>query len=134
MILIWFDGRKKYYGGICHSIFYYTKANNKNIKNDDKNKESPYLQYWHINSLYPWAMLQKVSVNNFDWIKDTSQFNEDFTKNYIEENDEGYFLEFDPQYLKILHELHNDLPFFPKFKKSKSLYLTYMIEVNMLHT
>ena len=29
-------------------------------------------------------MLQKLPVNNFEWIKDTSQFNEDFIKNYNE--------------------------------------------------
>ena len=27
------------------------------------------------------------------------------------------FLEVDVQYLKKLHEIHNDLPFFPKIKK-----------------
>ena len=48
------------------------------------------------------------------WIKDTSQFNEDFIKNYNEESDEGYFLEVDVQYLEKVHELHNDLPFLPK--------------------
>ena len=32
-------------------------------------------------------MSQKVPVNNFDWIKDISQFNEDFIKNYNEESD-----------------------------------------------
>ena len=29
-------------------------------------------------------MSQKLLVNNFEWIKDTSQFNEDFIKNYNE--------------------------------------------------
>ena len=29
---------------------------------------------------------------------DTFPFNEDFIKNYNEESDEGYFLEFDVQY------------------------------------
>ena len=43
-------------------------------------------------------MSQKLRVNNFEWIKDTSQFNEDFIKNYDEERDEGYFLEVDFQY------------------------------------
>ena len=37
-------------------------------------------------------MLQKLPINNFKWNEDTSQFNEDFIKHYIEENDEGYFL------------------------------------------
>ena len=32
-------------------------------------------------------------------MKDTSQFIADFIKNYNEESDEGYFLEFDVQYL-----------------------------------
>ena len=66
---------------------------------------------------YGWAMSQKLPVNNFEWIKETSQFNEDFIKNYNEESDEGYFLEVDVQYLEKLHELHNDLPFLPERMK-----------------
>ena len=62
-------------------------------------------------------MSQKLPVNNFELIKDTSQFNEDFIKNYNEESDEGYFLEVDVQYLEKLHELHNDLPFLPERMK-----------------
>ena len=68
------------------------------MKDYDKNKELTYLQYWDVNNLYGWAMSQKLPVNNFEWIKDTSQFNEDFIKNYNEESDEGYFLEVDVQY------------------------------------
>ena len=56
-------------------------------------------------------MSQKLPVNNFEWTKDTSQFNEDFMKIYNEESDEGYFLEVGVQYLGKLHDLHNDLPF-----------------------
>ena len=55
-------------------------------------------------------MSKKFPVSNFEWIKDTSQFNEDFIKNYNEESDEGYFLEVDVQYVGKLHELHNYLP------------------------
>ena len=54
------------------------------------------------------------AVNNFEWIKDTSEFNEDLMKNYNEESDEIYFLEVDVQYLEQLHELHNDLSSLPK--------------------
>ena len=32
-------------------------------------------------------MFQKLPVNNFKWIEDTSQFNEDFVKNYNEESE-----------------------------------------------
>ena len=38
-------------GGIHHSIYQYEKANNKYMKNYDKNKEWSYLQYWDGNNL-----------------------------------------------------------------------------------
>ena len=122
-------------GGICHSIYRYAKANNKYMKDYDKNKELSYLQYWDVNNLYGWAMSQKLPVNNFEWIKDTSQFNEDFIKNYNEESDEGYFLEVDVQYLEKLGKLHNDLLFLPekiKIEKVKKLtkYVMYIINLD----
>ena len=54
---------------------------------------------------------EKLLVIKFEWIKDTSQFNEDFMKNYNEESNKGYFLKVDVQYLKKLNDLHNDLPY-----------------------
>ena len=54
------------------------------MKNYDKNKESSYILYWDVNNLYQWEMLQKLPLNNFEWIKHTSQFNKDFIKNYDE--------------------------------------------------
>ena len=42
------------------------------MKNYDNNKESAYLQYWNVNNLYDRAMLQKLPVSSFGWIKDTS--------------------------------------------------------------
>ena len=35
-------------GGICHSINRYATANNKYIKDYDKNKEPSYLKGWHV--------------------------------------------------------------------------------------
>ena len=37
-------------------------------------------------------MLQKLPVNNFEQIEETSQFNEDFIKNYNDESDMDIFL------------------------------------------
>ena len=81
-----------------------------------------HLKYWDVNNLYGREMSQKLPVNNFEWIEDTFQFNEDFIKIYNEESNEGYFLEVDVQY--PLHELHNDLPFLPermKIEKTEKL-------------
>ena len=44
-------------------------------------------------------------------------FSESFTKSYNEENDEGYFLAVDIQYLGNLHKLHNHLLFLPQRMK-----------------
>ena len=58
-------------------------------------------------------MSLKLPVNNFDWIKYTFQFNEDFMKNCNEESDEGYLIS-EIQYLEKLHELIMILSFLPE--------------------
>ena len=87
-------------GGICHSIHRYARANNKYMKNYDKNEESSYIQYLDANNLYGWAMCQKLPLNGFKWIEDTSKINEEFIKNYDENNDKGYILKVDVKYPK----------------------------------
>ena len=52
--------------GICHALHQYVKANNKDMKDYDKDKESSYLKYWDVNNLYGWTMSQKPPVNNFE--------------------------------------------------------------------
>ena len=111
-------------GGIGHSIHRYAKANNKYMNNYDENEESSYIQYLDANNLCGWAMSQKLPVNNFKWIEDTSKINEDFIKNYDENSKKGYFLELDVKYPKKLHGLHSNLPFLPrriKIDKCKKL-------------
>ena len=45
-------------GGICRSTYQYAKANNKYMKDYDKNKELPDLQHWGVNNLYGCAISQ----------------------------------------------------------------------------
>ena len=101
-------------GGICHSIQRYAKANNKYMKIYNKDAESSYIQYLDANNLYGWAMSRKLPTNGFKWL-DTSEtsnkINEEFIKNYNENDNKGYILEVDVKYPKRLHELHSDLPF-----------------------
>ena len=104
-------------GGICHAIHKYAKANNKYMKDYDENKEYLYIQYLDANNLYGWAMRQKLPVNGFKWVEDTSEINEEFIKNYNENNNKGYILEVDVKYPRKLHDLHSDLLFLPKRMK-----------------
>ena len=76
-------------GGMQDAINRYKKANNKYMKDCEKNKESSYLTYWNVNNLYGWSISQNLSVNGFEWVHETSQFNESFIKSYNEESEEG---------------------------------------------
>ena len=54
------------------------------MKDYDKNKKSSYRKYWDVNSLYNWAMMQKLPLNGFEWVEDTYQ-------SYNEESHERLF-------------------------------------------
>ena len=60
---------KEIRGGICHTMHQYGKANNKYIKNYNKDEESSYSMYWDANNLYGWWMSQKLPVHDFKWEK-----------------------------------------------------------------
>ena len=104
-------------GGMCQVLHHYAKANNKYMKNHDKNKESTYIEYLDANNLYGWAMSKKLPVRGFKWLDNLSMFTEEFIKNYDENGDKGYILEVDVEYPKKLHSVHSDLPFLPERMK-----------------
>ena len=79
---------------IWQAIHRYAKANDKYIKNYDKNNESSYLKYLDANNLYGWAMSQKLRINEFNCVK------------YV-----------DVEYPKTLFNNRKDLPFLPEKKK-----------------
>ena len=93
-------------GGICHSIHRYAKANNKYMKNYYNNEESSYIQYLDANNLYGWAMSKKLPVNGFKWLDNDKTIepsakhviNEEFIKNYNENDKKGHILEVDVKY------------------------------------
>ena len=55
--------------GIWQATHKYAKANNRYMKNYDKNIESSYLEVLDANNLYGWAMSQKLPVNRFKWVE-----------------------------------------------------------------
>ena len=113
------------------------------MKNYNNNEDSSYIQYLDANNLYGWAMSKKLPVNGFKWLDSNkiNKINEDFIKNYNENDNKGYILEVDVKYPKRLHELHSDLPFLSErmeINKCKKLICNlsnkkkYVIHVNSL--
>ena len=88
------------------------------MKNHNNNEESSYIQYLDANNLYGWAMSKKLPINGFKWIDNNemagSVINEEFMKNYDENDNKGYTFGVDVKYPNKLHELHSDLPFLPE--------------------
>ena len=56
-------------GGMCQASDHYKTANNKYMKNYDKNLESSFLQNLDANNLYGWAMTKKLPTGEFKWIE-----------------------------------------------------------------
>ena len=54
---------------LSQATYRYAKANNKYMKNHDKNKESTYLEYLDANNLYGWVMPEKLPVRNYKLIE-----------------------------------------------------------------
>ena len=63
---------------ISKAIHRYAKANNKYMKNFNKDMLSSFLMYLDANNLYGWAMCKKLPVGEFEWIHP-----EDYTEEMI---------------------------------------------------
>ena len=136
-------------GGICHSIHRYAKANNKLTKNYNNNEGSSNNQYLDANNSYGWVMSKKLPVNGFKWLENdkTAQpsakhvINQEFIKNYNQNDKKGYILEVDVKNPKTLRKLHSDLPFLSErmeINKCKKLVCNlydkkkYVVHINSL--
>ena len=124
-------------GGICHAIHRYTTANDKYMKNYDKNNESSYLMYLHTNNLYGWTTSQKLPVSGFEWVEELSQFKEDFIKIMVKIVIRDIFLKqmlniqkFFLIFIVIFHFYLNEA----KLKNAISLFAAHMRKKKMLFT
>ena len=96
-------------GGISYIANRYGKANNKYMKDYNKDEPSKYIMYLDANNLYGWAMSQYLPTGGFRWLKqkEIDKFN---VYNINKNSEKGYILEVDLEYPKKLHNLHNDYP------------------------
>ena len=84
-------------------------------------------------------MSKKLPVNGFKWTDNdkVNEINEEFIKNYNENDKKRYILEVDVKYPKKLHDLYSDLPFLPErmeINKRKKLVCSLYDKKNMLYT
>ena len=105
-------------GGISHISKRYAEANNKYMKDYDKEKPSSYIQYLDANNLYGWAVSQKLPTHGFKWIAyDKSKVIQVLKKR---DTNQGYIFEVDLDYPDTLWKSHNDYPLAPeKIKADK---------------
>ena len=67
-------------GGICHAILRYAKANNKYMKDYNKDEKKIIFTINDANNLYGFAISELLPVSGFEWMKDLSIIDEDFIK------------------------------------------------------
>jgi len=84
------------------------QANNKYMKNYDKDKKSKFITYLDANNLYGYAMSQYLPYGGFKWLENPEKFD---IKNVRKDSVLGHILEVDIEYPKELHDSHNDYPF-----------------------
>ena len=75
-------------------------------------------------------MLQKLPVNSFEWIKDTSQFNEDFIKTMMEKVMKDIFLNL---MFNILKNYMNFIMIYHFTRRNENCRKVEKLEANLHH-
>ena len=108
-------------GGISMISNRYGKANNKYMgESFNKNEPSKYLMYLDANNLYGTAMCNKLPTHGFKCMSGGEL--ENLYENQVLQiwNKTPCILEVDLEYLKKMHNLHNDYPLCPEGVKCKN--------------
>ncbi|CAH3142679.1 unnamed protein product [Porites lobata] len=96
-------------GGISYIANRFGEANDKYMKEYNKEKPSKYIMYLDANNLHGYAMRQYLPTGAFKWLTE-KQIDKIMKKTILPNNKKGYILEVDLEYPEELHELHNDYP------------------------
>ena len=79
-------------GGISYIAKRYSKANNKYMKDYDRDgdKDTNYIMYFDANNLYGWAMTQYLPYGGFEWMTEEEINNFDFS--LVEEDSLNWYI------------------------------------------
>ena len=117
-------------GGISYIANRHGKANNKYMKDYNKDKPSKYIMYLDANNLYGWAMSQYLPTGGFRWMTQ-KQIDKTNLALYKEDSKKGLIIEVDLEYPKELHDLHNDYPLAAeKIKVEKEMLSKYCKKIS----
>ena len=106
--------KRRIRGGITQAVHRYAHANNIYMgENFNPSEESSYLQYLDVNNLCGWTMSKLLPTGRFKWVSIEPNDN----SRLANVKDKGYLLEVDVNYLRDLHDSHNNLPFMCKRMK-----------------
>lgn len=97
-------------GGICLCPTRYAVSNNKYQSDYNPNELDNFLMYIDCNNLYGFAMCGYLPHSDFRMLNEEECKLLDVTS-VPSDNEHGFILEVDLEYLESLHDLHNDLPF-----------------------
>ena len=92
-------------GGISSVMHRYAKANNKYMKNFDKNKPHSYISYLDCNNLYGYVESMNLPTHGFEWMNENELHDWE---------NHPCFLEVDLKYSSDLHDKHNSFPLAPE--------------------
>ena len=100
-------------GGVSMVSKRFARANNAYESHYDPRKPNTFLYYIDCNSLYGFAMCERLPIGGFNWLTDREINN--FNVNDIPDNsDLGYLLEVDLGYPPALHDKHACYPLAPE--------------------
>ncbi|XP_050528230.1 uncharacterized protein LOC126898333 [Daktulosphaira vitifoliae] len=101
-------------GGLTQVNQWYARANHPDVPDYNPDLPYKYLQYLDATNLYGTTMMEPIPFVYFEW--STATLEE--VLNTPDDGDYGYLVEIDAHYPRELHDLLNDLPFFPVNERS----------------
>ena len=120
-------------GGVSYINKRYSKANNENCKDYDKEKPKNYIIYLDMNNLYGHAVSQYLPFADFKWVQNIDKIKQKLM-NIKSNTSTGFILDIDLKYPQSQHYKHNDYPLAPgKINIPKEWLSKYCLKIANVH-